>query len=149
MGDLLAFLEEIGQAPSGYVGIDALESVVAAAQRRQFKTPADFRLGDVVARPELFLAAGQAEVIVISGTLNTLGEAEFYRTLDHAFAAAGSCLMFNFLSTRHSPAYPPGGESIVRMDPVRVLEHALAMTRKVVLRHDYYDGHDCTMAWFV
>ena len=146
LGDLLAFLEEVGQAPAGYVGVDALAQVIAEARRRTFATPAEFHLGDLIAQPDL-LATGAPEVIVISGTLNTLEAEQFFAVLDRAFQAASRCVLFNFLSTHHAPMHPAGDGTIRRVDPVEVFEHGLRLTRQIIVRHDYYEGHDCTMAW--
>ncbi len=146
LGDLLEFLEQSGSAPAHYVGVDALESVIAEARRRTFATPAEFRHGDLVADPDL-LAVGQPEVIVISGTLNTLTGRQFYATLERAYRSADQCLLFNFLSTHHSPRFGDGGGFVVRVDPVQVFAYGLRLTNRIVVRHDYYQGHDCTMAW--
>ncbi|MDD4890690.1 MAG: class I SAM-dependent methyltransferase [Phycisphaerae bacterium] len=148
MGDLLAFLEETGHAPARYVGVDALAQIVDGARRqvRHFATPAEFHIGDLVVQPELF-GLGEPEVVAISGTLNTLGEPEFFAMLDRAFAAPTVALAFNFLSTRHAPFHARATSTIVRMDPAKVFDHGLSLTRKIIVRHDYYDGHDCTMVW--
>lgn len=146
MGDFLAFLEEIGQRPAGYTGIDALPTIIDAARQRSFAAVTEFRVGDLVAEPGLF-ATGSPEVVVTSGMLNTLEPTDFFATLDRAYAAARVALVFNFLSTFHAPIHPPATSTIVRMDPAMVLAHGLRHTYKVIVRHDYYEGHDCTMAW--
>ena len=96
MGDLLAYLEEVSQPPAHYTGVDALPSLIAEAKRRYSPdkvaptkpiTPTEFVVGDLVAKPGLF-ATGSPEIVVISGMLNTLAEAEFFATVDRAFAAA-------------------------------------------------------------
>ncbi|MCG3181185.1 MAG: hypothetical protein BIFFINMI_03560 [Phycisphaerae bacterium] len=146
MGDFLAYLEEVGQAPASYVGVDALGQVVAEARARPFATPAQFVLADLVEQPEV-LRTGDPQVICISGTLNTYTPRLFFKVLDAAWSAAGECLLFNFLSTFHDPKFSPGGDVARRFDPLEVLRHGLAFTHHVILRHDYYHGHDCTMAW--
>jgi len=146
LGDFLAFLEEVGAPPARYVGVDALESVIAEARKRTFATPAEFLLGDLVADPSL-LATGQPEVVAISGTLNTLSEKQFYATIERAWASAERCLLFNFLSTHHASRFGDGGGIVQRVDPVKVFACGLRLTCRIVVRHDYYQGHDCTMAW--
>lgn len=146
MGDLLAYLEETGQDPAHYVGLDALAQMIAAARQRVFRTPAKFVHGDLLAEPGL-LQEQQAEIVVISGTLNTFSDQQFYRALDHAFAAASDSLVFNFLSTYQSVRFADGDAISRRRDPVGVFAHGLQRTRHIVVRHDYFDGHDCTMAW--
>lgn len=146
MGDLLAYLEEIGQLPACYVGLDALAEVTQAARARTFATPTEFICGDFVADPGL-LKVRDPEVIVISGTLNTFTDEQFYRALDDAFEVASRCLLFNYLSTYHAPRFPRSDGMIQRRDPIRVFQRGLQRTRHVIVRHDYFDGHDCTMAW--
>ena len=146
MGDLLAYLEETERPPSHYVGLDALVHVTDAARQRVFKTPAEFLCGNLLERPAL-LRHGAPEVVVLSGTLNAFSDAEFRRLLDLAFEATERCLLFNFLSTRHSDRFPADAGISRRRDPLRVFEYGLNHTRSVIVRHDYFDGHDCTMAW--
>ncbi|OHB78957.1 MAG: hypothetical protein A2W31_04355 [Planctomycetes bacterium RBG_16_64_10] len=146
MGDLLAYLEETRQPPASYVGLDALAEVIGQARRRCFVTPAEFIRGDLLANPDL-LKRSDPEVIVISGTLNTFSNEQFYLALDHAFAAASHCLLFNYLSIYNSDRFPTSDGMIQRRDPVRVFQHGLQHTRHIIVRHDYFDGHDCTMAW--
>jgi SAM-dependent methyltransferase len=144
-GDFLAFLEEIAQPPAGYIGIDALPGIIDEACRRTFQSPAEFIVGDIIAQPDL-LATGQAEVICISGTLNTLKDGQFYAALDHAFDSAKHCLLFNFLSTKYVAPTAISG-TVMRHDPAEVFARGLKRTGKVIVRHDYYDARDCTMAW--
>jgi SAM-dependent methyltransferase len=145
MGDFLAFLEEIGQKPAKYTGIDALPAIIDEARRRTFQSPAEFIVGDLVAQPEL-LATGRPEAICISGTLNTLKDGQFYAALDHAFESAGQCLLFNFLSTKYLASAAISG-TVKRHDPAEVFARGLKRTGRIIVRHDYYDARDCTMAW--
>lgn len=145
LGDFLAFLEEKSIRPARYIGLDALEEVIPRARQRKFDTPAEFHLGDLVADPGL-LRTGDPEIICISGTLNTFPEELFFRALDDAFEAAGEALLFNFLSTHHAPRF--GSDDVARRhDPVAVMRHGLPLAGTVLVRHDYFDGHDCTMIW--
>jgi SAM-dependent methyltransferase len=144
-GDFLAFLEEVGQLPAAYTGIDALPTIIDEARRRAFRSPAEFIVGDIIAQPGL-LATGQAEVICISGTLNTLKDAHFYAALDHAFDSASQCLLFNFLSTKYLASAAISG-TVMRHDPAEVFAHGLKRTGRIIVRHDYYEARDCTMAW--
>ena len=40
-----------------------------------------------------------AQIIVISGSLNTMDDSVFYAAVRRAYDAAGECLIFNFLSS--------------------------------------------------
>jgi hypothetical protein len=42
----------------------------------------------------------EADVVIFSGSLNTLPGPQFHRTLRAAWAAAGRALVFNFLTSR-------------------------------------------------
>ncbi len=146
LGDFLAFLEEHDIRPAAYVGVDALEEVIPRARQRRFETPAEFLLGDLVANPEL-LATGDPEIVCIGGTLNTFTEQQLLRTLDDAWAAAGVALAFNFLSIHHHARFTGGDDVANRHDPMMLLRRGLERAGRVQVRHDYFDGHDCTMVW--
>jgi SAM-dependent methyltransferase len=146
MGDFLEFLESERIRPARFIGIDALDEVIDKARRRTFAVDAEFHHADMVADPDA-LSIGQPEVICISGSLNTFTDRQFYRTLRDAWKRARQCLLFNFLSTHHGPGFPSEDEVARRRDPLKVLAEAFGYTRQVIVRHDYYRGHDCTMAW--
>jgi SAM-dependent methyltransferase len=95
--DLLGFLLERGVAPSHYTGLEMIPASLRTARRRSYER-CEIRKGDFVRQPEK-LRVG-ADVVVFSGSLNTLSPQPFYSTLRAAWAAAGSWLVFNFLSSR-------------------------------------------------
>jgi SAM-dependent methyltransferase len=143
-GDFAAFLVERGVAFKHYVGIDALCGVVEFASRRGLAN-CEFRCGDFVADPAL-LAAARADVVCISGTLNTMSDAEVGRVLDAAWDAAGEALLFNFLSDRCGAEAPPQDDFARRLDALRLLDWALSKTWAVAFRQDYFRaGHDATI----
>jgi SAM-dependent methyltransferase len=121
-----------------YVGLEAVPALVDAARA---KARANYEIieADFVAEPQR-LRVG-AQVIVLSGSLNTLEAAEFYSTLHQAYAAAGETLVFNFLcSTRLA------GASYLRwrsVDDVMMFAHTLS--QRVEKLEDYLPG-DCTVA---
>jgi hypothetical protein len=95
--DLLVYLQEHGIVPAHYTGLEMMPAAIRSARRRRL---ADCRIvaGDFVREPET-MAVG-AEVVIFSGSLNTLSRPQFYRTLTAAWAAAGRALAFNFLCSR-------------------------------------------------
>jgi SAM-dependent methyltransferase len=95
--DLLGHLLENGTVPASYVGLEGIPESVRAARRRRYPRCEIVR-ADFVLQPEA-LRAG-ADVIVFSGSLNTLARPQFYETLRAAWDAAGEWLVFNFLCSR-------------------------------------------------
>jgi SAM-dependent methyltransferase len=96
--DLLGYLLERGMAPAHYTGLEMLPATLRAARRKKYER-CDIVAGDFVREPEK-LQVG-ADVVVFSGSLNTLSRPQFYRTLRAAWEAAGQSLVFNFLSTKY------------------------------------------------
>lgn len=89
--DLFDFLAERGLCGASYAGVEAVPELVAAARAKGRNiVEADF-----VARPEVMDVG--ADVIAISGALNTMEDGEFYTTLRRAHAAARQVVVFNFL----------------------------------------------------
>ncbi len=95
--DLLAYLLAEGIAPAHYTGLEAVPEAIRSARRRRFERCRIVE-GDFVRDPGT-MAVG-AEVVIFSGSLNTLTRPQFYRALTAAWAAAGRALAFNFLSSR-------------------------------------------------
>jgi len=134
--DLLDFLLHRGILPSRYVGLEAVPELAAVAETKQHDFVEILR-GDFV-EDRALLDAG-VEVIVFSGSLNTLDRKAFYRTLASAFVVAGTDVVFNFLS---SP-YLAHGKHLTWHHPSDVLRVAESMTKKVRHLDDYLKG-DCT-----
>jgi hypothetical protein len=86
------------------------------------------------------LACG-SEVILFSGSLNTLDSLTFYRTLRVAYEAAGDVLMFNFLCSASLAA----SEYLTWHRAADVLSFARGLSRDVRVLDDYVAG-DCTIA---
>ena len=144
-GDLAAFLVEQGVDFARYVGIDGLANVIAYAQGRRLER-CEFHHGDFVTDPSL-LATGRPEVILISGSLNTMTDVQVFTVLEAAWAQASEALIFNFLSDRCAIAAPPQDDFARRLDALRLIEWATGKTWSVVFRQDYFArGHDaCIM----
>jgi SAM-dependent methyltransferase len=92
--DLLGYLHKRAIAPAHYTGLEAQPWLVSAARRRRYER-CSIVTGDFVRHPET-MSVG-ADVVIFSGSLNLLPSRQFYRSLREAWAAAGRCLVFNFL----------------------------------------------------
>src|SRR5262249_27602096 len=121
-----------------YIGIEAVDELAASAMRKQLP---DTRIihGDFVREPRLLNLA--ADVIVFSGSLNTLDADQFYLSLREAFEAAGEVLAFNFLAARHIA----NAEWLTWHRAADVLKFAGGLSAQVSMLDDYLDG-DCTVA---
>ena len=121
-----------------YIGLEAVPALVDAARA---KARGDYEIveGDFVTDPQR-LRVG-AQVIVLSGSLNTLESPEFYSTLRHAYDAANEALAFNFLCSTTL-----AGASYLRWHPVdEVVRFAQTLSHRVVKLEDYLPG-DCSFA---
>jgi SAM-dependent methyltransferase len=94
--DLLGRLLELGIVPAHYTGLEMIPATAQAARRKRYERCRIVR-ADFVREPER-LQVG-ADVVVFSGSLNTLAPPQFYRTLRAAWEGAGQALAFNFLSS--------------------------------------------------
>lgn len=137
-GDLLGFLLERDVHPADYVGLEAVEPLAAVAEARAYPNSRIIR-GDFVRDPmRLFVGA---DVVIFSGSLNTMGPATFYATLRRAYDAAAEAVVFNFLS---SPALA-GKDYLVWHPPEQVQSFAARLAGEVRRIEDYLHG-DCTLA---
>ena len=135
--DLLDYLIRHGVRPADYTGIEAVEALAAAAEDgcvRWAGVRARVIRADFVREP-LRLFAG-ADVVVFSGSLNTLDDGPFYSTIRRAFEAAAERLVFNFLC---SP-YLAGAEYLRWRRPQDVLKFASTLTDDVRTLDDYLPG---------
>ncbi len=154
LGDFAQHLTDGGVEYGAYVGLEALPEFVEAARARKIPE-AGFAVADFVADGRVFadlakhdiLQGHPIDVVVFSGSLNTLGEAGTLGVLERAWAVAQEAVVFNFLSTRHHRG-PQGDKTApaIRVDPVRVLEWAMERTPNVLFRQEYFQGHDATVA---
>ena len=144
-GDLAAWLIERGVPFGRYTGVDGVPEVVGFAQARGLPR-CDFVAGDFVARPDL-LDTGAPDVILISGTLNSMDDATARRVVEAAWATGTRALVFNFLSDAADlPPLEPG-DPARRLDTRAMLGWALSQTPRVLFRQDYFPrGHDATIA---
>ncbi len=95
--------------------------------------------GDFVRDPQR-LAVG-ADVVVFSGSLNTLEKERFYLSLKQGFEAAAEVMVFNFLAAAHIAS----AEWLTWHRAHDVLTFARGLSYEVGMLDDYLDG-DCTIA---
>ena len=137
-GDLMQFLLERGVRPQEYLGLEAVEALADAAENRAF-TNARIIRGDFVRDPGRLFAG--ADVIVFSGSLNTMDGNTFYNTLARAYNAAADAVVFNFLC---SPALA-GKNYLTWHNREQVEAFARRTAAGVGVLSDYLTG-DCTIA---
>lgn len=143
-GDLAAHLTKRNIDYAAYLGIDGLASVIDFATTRNLPNTT-FLAGDFVANPAL-LATGNPQIILISGTLNTMTDTQVMTVLEGAWQHTAETLLFNFLSDRCSAEAPPQDDFARRLDTLKLVEWATSKTWCVNLRHDYFPaGHDATI----
>ena len=136
--DLMEYLLDRNIHPSDYIGLEAIEALAAAAEARNYPNAQIIR-GDFIREPaRLFVGA---DVVVFSGSLNTLDAQAFYATLRRAFAATAEAVVFNFLC---SPALA-GKDYLLWHRPEAVLGFASQLTGNIRVLDDYLPG-DCTVA---
>ena len=135
--DFLEYLLENGVRPGSYVGLEAVEALADAAEARG-RPLARIVRGDFIRQPSLL--QGPADFILFSGSLNTLSDDEFEATLSAAWAAAGTAIVFNFLS---SPLLA-GNRHLNWHAPADVARLAVQFSRNWQMFEDYLEG-DCTM----
>ena len=136
--DLMDFLQARDIDPKQYTGIEAVDQLAWAAMLKQFPS-AIIVHGDFVQQPQLLIA--EAQVIVFSGSLNTLNSDQFYLSLRQGFEAAGKVLVFNFLAAKHIAS----AEWLTWHRLSDVLQFAGELSGQVRMLDDYLDG-DCTIA---
>ena len=143
-GDFAEYLIDQSVTFEQYIGIDGIEEVIEHA--RQSALPrCEFHSGDLLL-DESLLSIGHADVITISGTMNTMTDPQMMRLLEAAWRAAGEALLFNFLSDRCGAGAPPQLPPARRMDTMKLLDWALTRSRLVTFRQDYFEaGHDATI----
>lgn len=136
--DLKGFLQDRQIHPADYIGLEAVEPLAAAAESRAYGNSRIIR-GDFIREPaRLFVGA---DVIVFSGSLNTMSPSVFYSTLTRAYEAAAEAVVFNFLSS----SALAGKHYLVWHPPEQVYDFAQRLGGEVTTIADYLQG-DCTIA---
>lgn len=143
-GDFAAYMLQKEVAYGSYVGVDAVEPVVAYANTRGLAR-SRFVAGDFVSDPAC-LTIDRPQIIAISGTLNTMDDEMAIGLLGQAWQATSETLVFNFLSDRAADGAPSQLGPARRLPTVKLLDWALTQTPTVRMRQDYFRfGHDATI----
>jgi hypothetical protein len=136
--DYMEFLLSRDVLPADYIGLEAVETLAAAAEAKAFPSTRIIR-GDFVRDPaKLFVGA---DVIVFSGSLNTMDAGTFYDTLRRAHEATAHAVVFNFLSS----SALAGRAYLTWHHRERVEAFAQRTAPEVIVLEDYLQG-DCTIA---
>lgn len=146
-GGLCEYLMEKDVPYAAYAGIDGVAEVVSHATTKALPR-AEFVAIELLHEQGEAAVLPSADVVTISGTLNTMTPAQATAVLERAWQAAGETLVFNFLSDRVTGE--PGVDAPARrQSTLPMLDWALSQTPWVALRHDYFDrGHDATVAMY-
>ena len=135
--DLLDYLVNQGIAPAKYIGVEAVEALAEAAERKKHPNAAILR-GDFIHDPTLL--DRDADVIVFSGSLNTLSTDDFYQSLRIAWSHVQRELAFNFLCSHRLAS----GKHLTWHPMSEVQAFALRLSGDVAVDDSYRNG-DCTM----
>lgn len=136
--DLLDYLMGRKIRVSSYIGIEGVEALAEAAREKR-QARAQILHADFVAEPRRMFVG--AEVVVISGSLNTMDAVQFYATLGRAFEAAGEMLVFNFLCSSQLA----GANYLSWHRTDEVMGFVRGLSERVRKLEDYMAG-DCTVA---
>ncbi|MFK7959538.1 MAG: trans-aconitate 2-methyltransferase [Phycisphaerales bacterium] len=144
-GDLAARLMERGVVFDAFLGIDAVPEMVERASGRDLPR-CTFQVADLLNDPAA-LTAWPADVVCISGTLNTMDVDVARDLVSRCFAHAAHGIVFNFLSDRPHERWEARELAPARRFPtIDWLDWALARTSRVRFDQLYLDGHDATIA---
>jgi hypothetical protein len=135
--DLLEYLHENNIEPDDYIGIELVDVLADAAEAKRLPNCTILRADFVKDPSRMFVGA---DVVIFSGSLNTLDKREFTATLQRGFAACAESLLINFLA---SPALA-GREYLTWHRISDVIALASRMTPHVQAWTDYLQG-DCTL----
>jgi hypothetical protein len=138
--DLLDYMLSRGRFPRSYTGIEAVDALATAAEKKRLANCQIVR-GDFVEHPE-FLEVS-ADVLFYSGSLNTMDADRFYNCLGIAFSAARQTLVFNFLASPFLAA----SSHLTWHKPEDVLHFARGLSRRVGLFGDYLRGDATISMW--
>ena len=131
--DLLDYLVGMGIRIERYIGLEAIDELVAVAERKRSEHCQIVRCDFVVEPKRLFAAT---DWIVLSGSLNTLDTPTFYQTIRYAFEAAIEGVVFNFLDSPFLAA-----ASYLTWHPRdEVYAFAQTLGRDATMLHDYLHG---------
>lgn len=137
-GDFLDFCIERQMVPADYVGIEAVAPLADAAVAKGHANATIVRTDFVQTPRSMFVGA---DVIVVSGSLNTLDDAAFYSTIRRMADATAHAVVFNFLASPHLAA----ADYLHWRLPSDVLAFARSLATEATILQDYLEG-DATIA---
>jgi hypothetical protein len=134
--DLFDYLRDCGIPPDHYTGLEAVDALASAAEAKARKNCLIVR-ADFVKDPARLLCG--ADVVLFSGSHNTLEPDAFYATLRTAWHAATEAVAFNFLKSSERA----GASYLYWHRPSVVRRFAKELGADCAMVDDYLDG-DCT-----
>jgi hypothetical protein len=138
--DLLEYMMSRARFPRSYIGVEAVDALAAAAEAKHLPNCKIVR-GDFVSDPSILSC--DADVLLISGTLNTMNSECFYESLRCAIDAARRAVVFNFLS---SP-YLAGASHLTWHRLEDVLSFCGGLSPSVECQTDYLPGDATVAVW--
>ncbi|MCH2138601.1 MAG: methyltransferase domain-containing protein [Phycisphaerales bacterium] len=147
-GAFVRWLREEGLGASVH-GLDAMAPMIASAMEHGTRD-ATFDVCDVCATTE-WCAAPSYDITLLSGTLNTMSDAQTMHVLDEAWHRCTVALAFNMLGNQPSPAWADKPLGPARRHDVDAITRWAAQNAVAVdVRDAYLDGHDVSIvAWRV
>jgi hypothetical protein len=136
--DLMDYLLDRNVVPHDYIGLEAVEALAALAERKHHPHTTIFRTDFVCEPARLFTGS---DIVLFSGSLNTLDPQLFYDTIRIAFDATAQWLVFNFLA---SPEIAMA-DFLTWHRKEDVVHFATTLSPIVTVLDDYLAG-DCTIA---
>jgi hypothetical protein len=138
--DFLEFMLKSGRCPGSYVGVEAVEALAHAAERKNLPR-CKIVIGDFVQDPRLLDT--RSDILFYSGSLNTMETDDFYRCIAQAYAAAQHAVVFNFLCS----AFLAGSSHLSWHPPDEVMAFSRTLSPRATLMDRYMRG-DATVIIF-
>ncbi len=138
--DLLEYMIRTGQCPSAYIGLEAVDALSRAAEKKQLPNCKIIR-GDFVSYPGVLEV--NADLLLVSGALNTMDKACFYACLTNMIRASRRGVVFNFLA---SP-YLAGASHLTWHEIDDVLLFCRNFSTRVQCKTDYLPGDATVCVW--
>lgn len=139
-GDYLTFLGNSGTEFKSYAGSDLNPDLIEEAkQQHSGKKNVSFNVSNIL---ESKSESPIADIALMLGVLNLnlKGRADNYsyseQIIRNAFGLVNECLVVDFLSTELDESYPKE-DFVFYHDPQKMMEFALTLSAKVMIKHDY------------
>ena len=134
--DFFDYLLAVGDRPDHYTGIEAVPDLAMIAAGKKYPDYLILQADFIVQPARLFTGA---EVIVVCGALNTLGDDLFFEVLNNVAHTGTDELIFNFLSSPYL-----AGRNYLHWRRPEVVEKFCSNLGAVEILEDYLEG-DCTV----